>query len=586
MKKSIARVLADTIRNNYKVLVPLIHFLLSFMWERFAFTYSDVWIYFNTKVRDENVITNQGEMILVWLLSRIFSLLIIWVIWKAIFYVWDGNVRKNDIVILGTIFLIGSTIAVFLYPDSLGMEIDNYANYLMAIRFRPTYWQSIYTGALYAGSMMVLPHPIAISFVQWVLFWETISYIFLNIRKFCDNTMLEYLPLVLFILPESYMIAYNSYRNDYYTILLLFYISYSFFAIEEQKNKKIPTNITFAALTSFVMVWRKEGIIIGFGTIIIWMISYCLVDKKERLRTILSFLICFALAVGLMVRIDSVGSAKYYGNDYRIINTTDVLYGIFNDPNVRLNYEGADEDLKAIESIVPVEVLKEQGMEGYRNYNWTKGYADFNQTLATDENSQRYLKAYRRIIWNNLKTYLDIQSNKFCTALQLGVVSENYRYDGEATVQLENYVYGNWKLGRAKVMTTPETKWWLNNQIRIVGNAIIQAAVNMWWGLLINSGVNQLLHVCALISAIVMVLVEFIRLINKKKISIKIVIAMGTILAEGLAVLLFMPEGREAYLYPVLYAIYLLLLLYVVLMKMGTGHMIDNGMGNSHNAKL
>ena len=47
MKKSIARVLADTIRNNYKVLVPLIHFLLSFMWERFAFTYSDVWIYFN-----------------------------------------------------------------------------------------------------------------------------------------------------------------------------------------------------------------------------------------------------------------------------------------------------------------------------------------------------------------------------------------------------------------------------------------------------------------------------------------------------------------------------------------------------------
>ena len=207
MKKSIARVTADTIRNNYKVLVPLIHFLLSFMWERFAFTYSDVWIYFNTKVRNENVITNQGEMILVWLLSRIFSLLIIWIIWKAIFYVLDGNVRKNDIVILGTILLMGSTIAVLLYPNSLGMEIDNYANYLMAMRFRPTYWQSIYTGALYAGSMMVLPHPIAISLIQWLLFWKTISYIYLKIRRFCGDTMFGYLPLVFFTFPESYMIA-------------------------------------------------------------------------------------------------------------------------------------------------------------------------------------------------------------------------------------------------------------------------------------------------------------------------------------------------------------------------------------------
>ena len=91
----------------------------------------------------------------------------------------------------------------------------------------------------------------------------------------------------------------------------------------------------------------------------------------------------------------------------------------FRNPDADFTYDGADSDLNSIEAVVPIEILREYGMNGFRNYNWTKGHRDFNQTLVSDNAAEAYMSAYYRIILNNLDTFFDVQLNCFYNALKL-----------------------------------------------------------------------------------------------------------------------------------------------------------------------
>ncbi|MBE5916018.1 MAG: hypothetical protein E7273_04175 [Pseudobutyrivibrio ruminis] len=484
--------------------------------------------------------------------------------WKLFFFILNGNVDKIDLIILGTILVVGLFIGVVSFPNNIGLEVDNYANFYMSRRFQPTYWQNIYTGALYGGCLMVLPHPIALVLIQWIFFWAVVSYIYLGIKSLYAGNI-KYLALLLFLLPESYYLSYNSYRNNYYSVLLLLYISYLYFYVKNNSEQIISRKniLLFSLFTSFLMVWRSEGVLIGVGGLSVFLIAINL--KKAKKKIYFGVLILTIISTIFFSQIQSIGAKKYYGQDYMIINTTQVLYGMLNNPNINLSYDGAEEDLESIEAIVPVEVLKEYGMTGYRNYNWNKGRADFNQTLATDKQAADYMKGYRHIVLKNLSIFLDIQANSFFHALQLDTNRPAYEYKGAHEVVLSSFAYGPHQAGFTELVETKYTNMWSQNSARIVLNAIVGDFIGIWREFILNSGLNSIAHAVIFLMLVIIAIRELLRLLEKGEyrfFSVYFVIAAFIVLAECMVIMIFMPVAKEAYLYPMLYSGYLVILFY------------------------
>lgn len=275
--------------------------------------------------------------------------------------------------------------------------------------------------------------------------------------------------------------------------------------------------------------------------------------------------ITFICGFAVFNNIQGIGSKKYYGQDYMILNTTNVLYSILNNPEANFAYEGAEEDLSNIEAVVPVEVLKESAMTGYRNYNWTAGREDFNQTLASDDLAKRYMSSYYRIILNNKTDYLNVQINNFFNALQINANHTTYSYTGDSYVELQHFVYDGWQIGKEEIKSTFFTERWENSEKRIWLYDVLDWFMLVWRELWGNTGINVLLHAGAIIADVLILLLEIFRLFeNRKKEHLEFVLLFLILVGEALAVLLFMPEGRAAYLYPVLYTSYFLIAMYVI----------------------
>ena len=539
-------------------IIPAMHFIVTFFLEKNIFVYSDNFDFVNEIARNDTI-SDKAEMVIVYILSKICACIIIWLFWKLVFGVIKGAVDKKPVILFGIIFLIGVAMGVFYYPNMMSISIDNYTNYSMAIRFLPTYWQSIYTGAIYAGSMMVFPHPFGIFFFQWMAFVATVAYIYVGFEKIFLGRNFKYVSLVLFFLPETFYVIFDAYRNNYYTILCLFYFSYLIFTLRN-KEKQFHMNemIPMAIVSAFIMVWRSEGVLIGLGGMIILIVAY-----RNNWKKTLVLSAVFACTFLVTNSIQNIGSKKYYGEDYMIVNTVDVLSNIFNNPNANLDYEGAEDDLLSVEFVVPVQVVKESGLTGYRNYNWTCGRPNFNQSLADDETAAEYMSAYYRIILNNLDTYLNVQTNCFYNALQINARRPTYSYTGEKQTFLSSFEYNRWLVGSEEVRDTYLTTEWEENEVRLYGFTIITWIVTVIRELWNETGLNTLLHAGIILINVLLLITETIKVIfYKEKKSLEYMLYFLILFGETAAIFLFMPVGRAAYLYPVLYVSYFLIFFY------------------------
>lgn len=547
---------------NIETVFPILHFLLTFIWERTLFDFSR-----NNSLKSlcltierNNYMSDFTEILMVYILSKFFAGLMIMLLWKLIFYILKRKICRPKFFLFGIIFLVGVILGFIFFPSTFALEVDNYANYYAAINFLPTYWHSLYTGGIYAGCMMVIPHPFSIFLFQWLFFVIVIAYMYSKIEQRFERKRYKYLALAFFILPETYYIVFNAYRNNFYTILCLFYLTYILFASHD-KHYKLREIIAISILSAFIMIYRSEGILIGLGGMLYLFLFVYKVHWKKIILVGTIFIISF---VGIR-SLHNIGSKKYYGQDYMIINTTNVLYSILNNPQANLSYEGAEEDLANIEAVIPVEVLKEYGMAGYRNYNWTCGRKDFNQTLVDDETASKYMFSYYSIILHNITDYLNVQTNLFFGALGINVQHTTYSYTGNSHVELQQFVYDSWQKGSAKLRETPFTKQWENNEIRIFIYSIISWLLTIWRELWTNTGINTILHSAILMLDILILFYEIIKMFSDKgKYHLRFIILFLIVVAELFAILMFMPEGRPAYLYPMLYTSYLLIFMYFI----------------------
>lgn len=540
-------------------MVIMAHFLLTFFLERTCFVFKDNFSFVNEIARN-NYVSDKFEMFLVYLLSKLCAAIFIAFFWRIVFGIIKKRIPGKTALLFGFVFLIGVAIGWCQYPNMFSLAIDNYTTYAQAIRFVPTYWQSVYTGVVYAGSMMVVPHPFAIYLFQWLLFVGVVGYIYNGVEKTFNSKNLKYLTLLLFFLPESYYLVFDAYRNNYFAMLCLFYFAYIFFALRKP-DVTVDTKelVGISLLSAFIAVWRSEGFLVGAGGIVMLCFLY-----HKNWKKLISIVVIFLGAVLLLNSVQGIGAKKYYGKDYSIVNTTDVLRNILNDPNTNLLYPGAEEDLMALEEIIPIQVLKEAGMTGFRNYNWTSGRENFNQTLASDEAAAAYMSAYYRIIWNNMSGYLNVQTNAFFEALGLQVRHTVYGYTGTNYTNLESFQYHQWLIGYEELQDTPFTTKWVESPKRIWLYNVTTWALTVWRELWTGFGIDTLLHIVILLADFFLLIWGFIQvLLEKQKRFWEYIIYFLIILGEFAALFLFMPVGRTEYLYPMLYSSYLILFFFL-----------------------
>ncbi|MBR5896247.1 MAG: hypothetical protein IKZ39_01365, partial [Lachnospiraceae bacterium] len=367
------------------------------------------------------------------------------------------------------------------------------------------------------------------------------------------------LTFLVLLLPAALYIASNGHRMYQFTILVILYTAVISMDIYEQRERSAAEYAKIALLGAFISVFRSEGIIIGalfFGI-------YLLFGAKRSLKNTIIRVAVFAALFFVLSFPGKVGEKKYYGKDYSMINTFDVIRNILNDESCNTSYNGAADDLAAIEAVSPIAIIQSGGTDGYRRFNYNiKGHKDINQSGEDAKAGEAFMKAYRHLVFHNLGLYARSQLNSVMVAIGVGPVFEMSEYKGEG-YSLDNWYYCGWDNGIDDFYAGSFTDGWFKNEFR---KGIADSVMNLRdriYSFLKNrklyvTGVALMLIMCAVL------LIRGVAAFFKKKDAVKL--AVGFMFLTGalsfLAVCVVMPTSATIYFIGSLYCLLTLILVF------------------------
>lgn len=395
-------------KSKLQYCIMAFHTLLTFLWaDRVLKNVGEIAI--GTKVINE-VVSRRLENIMAYVFSEFFAILFVYLFWKLFFYV-IRHFRKSYIVFL-VLFVVGSVLLLLSWPAVFAQSGDNFITYSSAVRLTPDYWHSAYSSFIYAGCLLFFPGDFMITIVQWAFFVFMLAYFYYRIENVAPK--LKYLVFVIFLLPDTLLIITDSYRICQYAILVLIYVAHTMLDVIEKRHRDFREYVVIAALGAFLAIWRNEGIIFSTAFFLIHVIctgNKSLWNKFQRV-------LLFAVLFGIILIPQKIGEAKYYGKDYQIINSLYPLQAFLNDSETHFDYDTVEDDISAIEAMLPISIIKEYGLDGYRRYNYNvKGNTDFNQSLSRKKESAAYVSAYVNILLHNPQSVLKLAWDNIIYAL-------------------------------------------------------------------------------------------------------------------------------------------------------------------------
>lgn len=564
------------LKNKIWLIFPILQWGLSFAYERLIFKWNEnSWDIFLSKSLDDRF-SNTFQSIMLYICGKIVAGIIILLIWKGIFGIIQKKVPKKILIVFGSVVLVVGTFLVFCWPWSFDWE-DTYTLYAYSVRMIPWYWHHYLTSAFFVGSMMVIPVPFAMSVIQFMSFAVLISYVYyridINIRVVLP---LKLLVFVIFLFPGTYLLLTQAYRNCFYTILCMYYVSEICFKAVDERNshnekkaeeivggvddrdKYIELSI-LVLIGALLSVWRTEGILIGVvGTAIIVFKLYKL-PIKEKLIAFIGFFV----AVMVLSLPQKIGDIKYYNKDYLIMSTVEGLQAVLNSSSANLSYEGAENDLAAINEYVPINYIKQYGIVGKRSWFYENGNMDFDQSCASDEIQSNYLKAVIRIVWHNPVPYVKKQINYTLMALEIKRSFIIEAYNGPDTGG-NDVQYTVHKVGYDEVYGHSIVARWINSKAyNTVGMKIHE--INSLWKIYFEKlRITKLVRLGLLILSAALVIFEAIKYVCKKRERHVFGILVFLLLVQYLIIAMTVPSGYTLYFYSVFFPCAMVLFIYVL----------------------
>ncbi len=548
------------LRKHYKLLFPIIHFLLSFLYERRVFIFDLDKDLIQTLPLNQ-IISDNAERIMGYVISKVMAGAMIFLLWHIIFYVIEHWKDKKNLRVFTVLFALGAATIIISWPEPFcGNSIDNKITYSYALRFWPEYWHNVYTSGYFGGAMMVVPSAVAITIYQWFGFVSVIGYVY---NRMLESKVLKgkgsRLLLGILIMPGIYTLCVDSYRTEVYAILCMYIVGKTVLDVIDKRSRSGLELVVDIVLCGFIAVWRTEGIILGsllFVLQLIYLYSY-------RFWKNVMWMLCLVFVFALFSLPQKLGDMKYYGKDYSFINSLTVVQHLLSREDSNLSYQGIEEDLQAFEAVAPVELLRFYGLEGYRRYNYAQGRGDINQSAVDAEVASRYVSAYYRMVLHNIPNYLRTQINMLKSVLfyQPFGCPDSLKYVVEN--DLPEWHLEAWDLGQQDV----EQAKFLLPRIKEGIRSRLTSGISSVWGVYTNclkaGFVYSTLLVLIPVFNVFLFFNEVIRSRKKRENVLGLAGISFILLGQAAAIFLVMPAGALAYFHAFYYCSFLLDIIYM-----------------------
>ncbi len=550
-------------KNIIRFWLPLVHFVASFFYEG-TLIHFDLDRKIVAAFPENDFMSLSAERVLGYIIAKVFAGIMIYLLWTLIYYMVDHFLKERYIRMFLLIFFVGIGVLAFCWPESFTRSGDNLITYSYALRLFPEYWHSAYTSLVYLACMMVFPSPFAINVMQWLMFVFCIGYVYSRLKgmeKLGPDA--KWIIFLIFLVPDTFILMSDSYRTELYALVCMYFVSLILLDFIEGRKRNILDRLWLLPLAAFISVWRTEGLILGFLGFLAILFFNTKLDKKR----IFIYIAGFIVALVVISVPQKLGDKKYYGSDYTIINSFATLRNIFNREDSNLTYEGAEEDMAAIEAVVPIDAIRLYGLEGYRRYNVVMGQADINQSYANEEAGKAYVKAFYSLVLHNPKAYVLTQISMIKEVV--GITSMEYieKIHGEFSTSMDypDYNYDAWEIGRNDLLSAPGAMDWFGNPVRLEGFGILTRLHNVFY----NFPRKIYLHTAILVILVLFEIFIFIReLIKAIKCRSLKEFGFGfialTLLLQAAAIALVMPAGVLSYFRAFMCGTFILDVLYLV----------------------
>ncbi len=518
-----------------------------------------------------NIVSVKTETVIAFIFSELFSILLVFCIWNLVFFLIQNF--KRDYIPFIIIYVCGVLFLFLIWPEGftnrrMHME-DNLTTFATAIRLMPDYWHSFYSSIVYAACMFVLPFRFSISFFQWSFFFFSFSYIFFKAGKYSKKK--RYLLFAVFCFPNALEFITYSHRVCMYMIAISIYIAIIVFDMLEKRKRTIPELIGIAFLAAFLSIWRTEGIIVGLLSYVAYLLFIIGHDYKREIK---QFVIYVAFFVLLIVP-QKIGDIKYYGDDYKLMNSFDTLQWIFNSDKAQLSYEGAEDDLRKIEAVVPIRLIKYYSTEGYRSYNVNvRGNSDINQSAVDKVTAEEYSRAYHNIIKHNLLLTAEIKTNLLLQTFGLKKDSDLLKVNEERPA-LEEWSYVGWDVGYGEYYTDFMMKWrYVPFKFQFAER--VYRFAKEYFDFTLETGIYGLTALIMVLANIYISVRGIVELITRKKgfRATLGIVALINLMSFG-AISIVMPAPAYLYFFPTFCIMTLMLYLYIVCRQKSGKRMLD-----------
>lgn len=489
-------------------------------------------------IAKNEIISERAERIMHMTISGIIGTILILVIWYIIIWAFKEK-RKGVFVIIICSIVLG----IMSYPYCYGFETDTFEIYYMAVREVPEYWQSVYSTCIYNACMLVVPQPVTMPILQLSAFLGVLYYLSLRLKHmFSKWTM--FLPWMILLIPGGIQIATNPYRNCINAIMCMAFFGVLFCDAVEKHQRTTKELLIMCMSSSFLTVFRSEQVLMMF----VFLLALYYVYECPWKKTVFYFGVMIAACVVMMLP-QKLGEMKYYGKDYSMINNMETLSSVLNEKTVNLSYDGAKEDIEAIEVIVPVDTIKKCGLIGYRGHVYAKNHV-INQSFATEEQQSAYIKASNNILLHNPVLFLKARIRMLFEACALES-NRTVIMTSDSNEMLDAY-WGSVWLGYSEMYkdTVGKNVIYNNNKVAICNRIMGQCEkFGAWLG---RKGMILSMRLIVFVLFLVVIFKSY----KEKLVGKEIVFWAGTVLllyAQLFGIFMLCPEGRTAYYYPLFY---------------------------------
>lgn len=519
---------------RWNIVFPVIHIILALLYGVFAFRYEELGFGKLEPVSDTGI-SETGEMFFHMFFSVIFGCLLILGGWQVLFLMLRKK-RKLPFLLIVVAFLI----CLLVFPSNYSYEPDNFLSYSYAVRNMPDYWQSIYLGCLYRGCLMVFPHSMILPFVQLSSLFGALYYMSFRIAGLFGKRA-AVVPYLLILLPEFLEIGVNPYRNCIYTLMCIWFYAILFLDCMEKKKRSRYQILFLGCAAAFLAVFRSEGIM----ALVVFALALLFVYGLPFKKTAACLAFCAMLFL-LLAFPQKMGEKKYYGKDYSMINSMNILKTILADPNANYSYEAAGEDLTAINRIVPLDLLAVYGIHGYRENNFVN-QGTINQSMASEENQRAFIRAAGNVVFHNMDLFFRDRLVMFCEAN--GVMSgKEDPYPTEAWNRMFNSMAVTWYYSYNEIISDAFPNSIFGNADKIKFSDWLTDFQTDYYNFMCEKGILLISRILVFILFPVLVIYNC-RFTDTKTKSFFVCAGVALFMQLG-AVILFCPEARGVYYYP------------------------------------